>query len=412
MASDIKYNVKGSISTNTKRGVIGPSGTYDHAKLNNRDAADQHPVQAITGLVDYLNNFSNRIQEIIQGLADSDFQGQINRLNAQILSLIDYLPLTVSSSNKLVDQNQLNTRINEINETINQLNDDLSQNISQLDARLTNSIQELSESFTGDLNTLREVLDSFEESITNSLNQEIKDRTEADEQLRETIEQEIEPRLTTIESDIVSVKQEIKDVEDTISEDIKEKVEGLRQELATETLNREAADQHLSDYIDSEIEKLDEKIKTDLEPRLTELSNNIEDEAEARKEADTELHERIDSISIEELSKRTTYRTFLPENPSKNDRFVLVSEYTEGLNYYKHLEPVNTNYKMKFVPATVTAETFEPDTYYYYDENFNQEFVKTDVVKSSGYYPAYEFNPEDTYYEQVYDADDTNLSGM
>lgn len=76
-----------------------------------------------------------------------------------------------------------------------------------------------------------------------------------------------------------------------------------------------------------------------------------------------------------------------------------------------NLEPDNTNYKMKFVPATVTSETFEPDTYYYYDENFNQEFVKTDVVKPSGYYPAYEFNSEDTYYKQVYDVDDTKLSG-
>ena len=668
MASDIKYNVKGSISTNTKRGVIGSSGTYDHTKLNNRDAADQHPIQAITGLVDYLNNFSNKIQEIIQGLIDSDFQGQINRLNAQVLSLIDYLPSAVSSSNKLVDQNQLNTRINEINETINQLNIDLSQDISQLDTRLTNSIQELSESFTENLHILSETLNSFEESITNSLRQEILDREAADQQLSDYVDTEIEkldekikndlePRLTELSDAIDSEENRAQEAENTLDTKINKEVSDrnaaidamleyvnnadeelqnnidaeetarqnadtvLQNNISAEETRASAAEQGLQDNIDAEAQarsdadttlqqnidaeasraqdaesdlqdnidaeaQARQQADSNLDTKINKVANDLSDEVTARQNADAELREQIDNISIEELSKRTTYRTLLPENPSKNDKFVLVEEYTEGLNYYKqtydvdttklngmwqvdetklraftwdelnelmdgeasfwwnvncywynnnikksfsrlgliipsgtfvtwalgqdlygfgltnkfysgnseysaignlhdtdrgvialpvrhtrdydfqselgykdvdynplgepglypsnfktlyfnitkettttkaiaklmsaiaikvsdeNLELGNTNYKMKFVPATVTAETFEPNTYYYYDENFEQEFIKTNVIKSSGYYPAYEFNSENTYYKQVYDVDDTKLYGM
>lgn len=47
-------------------GQGGEGGTTDHRALTNRSAADQHPMSAITGLVDYLD----LIMDGLQGLAD------------------------------------------------------------------------------------------------------------------------------------------------------------------------------------------------------------------------------------------------------------------------------------------------------------------------------------------------------
>lgn len=42
----------------------GPGGTTDHRALTNRDADDQHPIKAITGLADKLNTIPPAAERI------------------------------------------------------------------------------------------------------------------------------------------------------------------------------------------------------------------------------------------------------------------------------------------------------------------------------------------------------------
>lgn len=42
----------------------GPSGTTDHRALTNRDADDQHPIKAITGLTEKLNTIPPAAERI------------------------------------------------------------------------------------------------------------------------------------------------------------------------------------------------------------------------------------------------------------------------------------------------------------------------------------------------------------
>lgn len=580
------------------------AGTNDHNKLINRDLADQHPIEAIIGLLDALSQIDSKILTLDEKIdSGADFvASELNKLRTELNNYKEFVNLEFINVN-----NKIDTTKEELEAEITNLQDQITvveNHLNEVEARFTEQIETLNtnlETAKQDLNTrideeaakaeaaLNEEIGraiTKENEIIEALAEEATTRAEADTLLQESLTNEIE-RATeaeaTLESNLNAETQARTEADAALQEALNQEIADRIADVDAEETRATAAETELREYTDAEITKLDKKIKDDLEPRLTELSEAIEDEAEARQTADTDLQEQIDNISIEELSKRTTYRTFLPENPSKNDKFVLVQEYTEGLNYYKQtydvdttklngmwqvdetklsalgwdelnelmdgqasfwwnincywynnnvkksfsriglilptpatgawmmdqdlygigltnsfnidrycaisslrdtsngviafsvrhtrdydyqsetgykdldynplgdpglypanfktiyfdvketatakaiaklmsavaikisdktLEPGNTNYKMKFVPATVTAETFEPDTYYYYDENFNQEFVKTDVIKSSGYYPAYEFNSEDTYYKQVYDVDDTKLYGM
>lgn len=42
----------------------GPGGTTDHRALTNRDADDQHPIKAITGLIEKLNTIPPAAERI------------------------------------------------------------------------------------------------------------------------------------------------------------------------------------------------------------------------------------------------------------------------------------------------------------------------------------------------------------
>ena len=90
--------------------------------------------------------------------------------------------------------------------------------------------------------------------------------------------------------------------------------------------------------VNNRLDLTDKAIRT----QVALLKENIQQVEAHLADIEERLAKQIENLSIEELSKRTTYRTFLPENPSKDDKFVLVSEYTEGLNYYKQTYDVNT----------------------------------------------------------------------
>lgn len=59
-----------------KYGVTADGGTYDHNKLENRDMEDQHPISAITGLQEKLDNLDNQYNEINKNFdaIDEDFK--------------------------------------------------------------------------------------------------------------------------------------------------------------------------------------------------------------------------------------------------------------------------------------------------------------------------------------------------
>ena len=583
------------------------AGTNDHNKLINRDLADQHPMEAIIGLLDALNQIDSKILTLDEKIdSGADFvASELNKLRTELNNYKEFVNLEFINTNNKIDATKeeleaeiinLQDQITIIENHLNEVEARFTEQIETLNTNLESAKQELNTRIDEEAEKAKTALDgevgraiTKENEIIEALEEEATARAEADTLLQESLTNEIE-RATgaevTLETNLNAETQARTEADAALQEALNQEIANRVADVDAEEARATEAEADLKDYTDAEITKLDKKIKEDLEPRLTELSEAIENETEARQTADTALQEQIDNISIEELSKRTTYRTLLPENPSKNDKFVLVEEYTEGLNYYKqtydvdttklngmwqvdetklraftwdelnelmdgeasfwwnvncywynnntkksfsrfgliipsgtfvtwalgqdlygfgltnkfysgnseysaignlhdtdrgvialpvrhtrdydfqselgykdvdynplgepglypsnfktlyfditketsttkaiaklmstiaikisdeNLELGNTNYKMKFVPATVTAETFEPDTYYYYDENFEQEFIKTNVIKSSGYYPAYKFNSENTYYKQVYDVDDTKLYGM
>ena len=61
---------------------LSGGGTFDHRELDFRDAEDQHPISAITGLQDLINNIINQLEEKVSedDLARVAFTGDMNDL--------------------------------------------------------------------------------------------------------------------------------------------------------------------------------------------------------------------------------------------------------------------------------------------------------------------------------------------
>ena len=61
----------------------GGAGTYDHRDLQNRDAEDQHPIEAITGLQDSLDTKAN-----VSDLAAVAFSGELADLTTNTVTVL------------------------------------------------------------------------------------------------------------------------------------------------------------------------------------------------------------------------------------------------------------------------------------------------------------------------------------
>ena len=133
-----------------------------------------------------------------------------------------------------------------------------------------------------------------------------------------------------------------------------------------------------------------------------------------------ELSEKVDDISIEELSKRPVIKVYTEE---PDDKWILAETFNPIIVYYERLEEDDAIYYRRVI---LNEHTFEPNIYYYYKETgINQEqpttrsllrantpIANTEVEKEEGYYPAYEYNENETYYELVYDSNPNNLIGI
>ena len=84
-------------------------GTSDHTLLTNRDAANQHPMSAITGLENALDDIDTELRDLsdsVDGLSDdlSDVEFDIQTIN-------DKMPSSASSTNKLADKDFVNSTV-------------------------------------------------------------------------------------------------------------------------------------------------------------------------------------------------------------------------------------------------------------------------------------------------------------
>lgn len=63
--------------------TLGGGGTYDHRDLQHRDAEDQHPISAITGLQDALDSVPS-----IDDLAPVAFSGEMSDLTSNTVTIL------------------------------------------------------------------------------------------------------------------------------------------------------------------------------------------------------------------------------------------------------------------------------------------------------------------------------------
>ena len=206
------------------------------------------------------------------------------------------------------------------------------------------------------------------------------------------------------------------------AEEAEEIIEGNAKEYTDTKVNE------LSEDVDGRLKALNEQINAEIIPQIeaveaelppiktdiTNINNNID-----------LINRKIDDISIEELSKRKIIKVY---EEVIDDQWVLAETFNQDLVYY---EIVTEDEKSYYKRIKLTEQTFIPDTYYYYDEtgiNKTEDEVaparnllRTNLVhsvsnieqeKAEGYYPAYEYDENETYYEYTYDSNKNDLIGI
>lgn len=385
--------------------LTGGINTGNHKTLMNRDAADQHPMSSITGLLDALNSDTSKIsaveekidseanraiqneQQLAAAIEETAKEAKIlvetekaraenieNYIIADIANVRAEIEAGDAAVTKLVEQET--TRAEAREAELEELAKETKEVVDHIDDIIFPLKKAIADETENRIKRDNEIISDFtaDNYRTNiRIDQEIIDRTEADEQLRETVKKDIEPRLVTIESDIVTVKQEIKDLEETIGEDIKEKVEGLQQELATETLNREAADAVLDKKIDGLAEYVDEHVK---------------------------------DIRIEDITKTTKLETRAESGYYLADKFIANTNYYEKIELdHSRISQENIDLQSEYIPVKINEKNFIKNKYYVYR-------ASTSKNQAPVYRIARFFDPNKKYYQYSYGTDDTISFGM
>ena len=167
----------------------------------------------------------------------------------------------------------------------------------------------------------------------------------------------------------------------------------------------------------SDVGPIDIDVSEYSEEQLEELKRYLEERINIVEE---EVKEIIDDLSIEELSKRKVIKVYQKEI---DDRWILAETFNPLIVYYEKLIEEEATYYKRII---LDEEHFIPNTYYYYKETgINQEqpttrgllrantsITNTEVEKQEGYYPAYKYDENETYYELVYDSNPSISTGI
>lgn len=170
------------------------AGTNDHNKLINRDLVDQHPIEAIIGLLDALNQIDSKILS----------------LDEKIDSGADF----VASELQIIRQDigKWNQDLEILTDQVNELKDSLGQEIESEISRLQNQLLTLSSHITSLETTLLEKINTTSEILTQSIH-------EVREELRQDIlelesnfllfRQAIEVRITNLEGRVDTLQNTV-----------------------------------------------------------------------------------------------------------------------------------------------------------------------------------------------------------
>lgn len=444
--------------------LSGGITTGDHETLRNRDAADQHPISAITGLQDALNTKDSKILDL-----DKKINYESNRAIQNESKLLTSLGDTKTALEKLISSTVLqeteraktveNKLYGKIADTTKELSEADQKIILKLNAEIQRAMAEekrlidiatdaqeaakkideivlpikkdLKEETANRLATENE-LSNLIASTSYQLHKEIldlKDYTDAEIiKLDAKIKDEIFPELKKLADDIeaskkytdeeikklnkkiadeidpklAAIEKEIKDLEESIGKNIKEKVEQLQKDLAAEATARKAADDALDKKIDDTYETVGEQV--------IEIAKRAEEEHKKIREELGELaeyvEEHVKDLRIEDITKTTKLDTRAESGYYIADKFIA------GANYYEKVELArsriaqeNIDLQSEYVPVEVNEKNFVKNKYYVYRASTSKSHAPV-------YRIARFFDPNKKYYQYSYGTNDTISFGM
>ena len=97
-------NISSSSQQSLKGAAAGSGGTADHNRLTNRDKANQHPIEAITGLRKELDSKldSNTALPLIEEAVKNKAKVLVCHLRSRLLSIFSHEHTTSESANSLL----------------------------------------------------------------------------------------------------------------------------------------------------------------------------------------------------------------------------------------------------------------------------------------------------------------------
>ena len=195
------------------------AGTNDHNKLINRDLADQHPMEAIIGLLDALNQIDSKILTLDEKIdSEADFvDSELNKLRTELNTYKEFVNFEFIKTNEKIENTKedleaeitnLQDQINRVETHLNEVEIRFAEQIELLNTNLESTKQELNaridEEATKAETALNEEVSraiTKETEIIGALAEEATARAEADILLKESLTNEIE-RATEAEDTI------------------------------------------------------------------------------------------------------------------------------------------------------------------------------------------------------------------
>ena len=341
-------------------------GTKDHNRLLNRDLPDQHPIEAITGLLEAFNQIDSKIATLNQKIdSEAEFvASEIELINNELNSLTEQV---AGLDNKFTNAIEL------LNERIEEIRQEVQRIISEL------SIEELSK---------RDYYDPDDDPDTRY---ELATEFDSEQQYYERAY----------------------DVDDTRLEGMWQLPEELNyiQDLANFPWTNFAQGYYYSTS----------GLKVTFAMFGCQANKDGQSEKNFYGVAVGDGHGGAYGILYKAYySYGTDYFDYNPlpgpKGYSDDGMRLLYFESSESsescANKWKFvgatkvsdtlLERGNTNYLIKYNPVTITEEEFEPNKYYIKKTTVTKYELATDP----------NFDPDARYYEEVYDVDNTNLLGM
>ncbi len=168
------------------------AGTNDHNKLINRDLADQHPMEAIIGLLDALNQIDSKILTLDEKIdSEADFvASELNKLRTELNTYKEFVNLEFINTNNKIDatKEELEAEIINLQDQITIIENHL----NEVEARFTEQIETLNTNLETAKQELNTKIDEEAVKAKTALEEEATARTEADTLLQESVTNEIE----------------------------------------------------------------------------------------------------------------------------------------------------------------------------------------------------------------------------